>query len=886
MTSFSFRNMPKSYDPKSVEGRLYAWWESSGFFKPKIEKSRKPFTVIMPPPNVTGELHAGHALTTTIEDAFIRYHRMLGDSTLWVPGSDHAGIATQMVVERDLAKHGVSKESLGREKFLEKVWEWVNHYGGAIDNQLRRMGASCDWTRKSFTLDDGPSNSVRTTFKNLYEKGLIYRGERMINWDPSLETVLSDLEVEYSEIEGSLYYIRYPLINSNDFIVVATTRPETLLADTAVAVNPNDSRYSSLSETMLSLPIVHRDIPLIFDDSVDPDFGTGALKITPGHDPNDYEVGLRHSLPVLNILDKNGCLNSNAGAYNGLDRFEARKRILNELEINGLLEKVVPHLHSVGHSQRSGVVVEPLISTQWFINVKPLAEKAAKAVTSGKIKIVPERFQKVYLNWMNNIRDWCISRQLWWGHRIPVWYCDECNAVNVSVSKLTQCGFCSSEYLTQDDDVLDTWFSSGLWTHSTLGWPEPNDDFDYFYPTNLMETGYDILFFWVARMIMLGLENTGEVPFDTVYLHGLVRDQDGQKMSKTKGNVVDPLIAIETYGTDALRYALGTGGAPGNDMRLSSERMESARNFANKIWNATRFVLSSIQDRPLTGWHMNPPQLHQEDQWILTRIDQLTEQVNSLWENMQLGEAQRAIHDFLWNEFCDWYVEMAKVRIKDDELDPCLVLPNVLERSLRLLHPFMPFITEELWQHLMSELPNEGSFPDSIMLASYPVSSGMPRHLKSIERMSLFIDLVRAVRNVRAEFRIGSSEGLDVYIEGPGTEILIRDAGKALKTLAKISNLYQGSSPITQSIKTVVQESTISIPTSGVIDIDLEITRLTQELKENEQYLKGLNSRLSNQGFLENAPQEVVEKERERQKEGVSRQEKINYLLKDLNSSK
>ena len=885
MTNSPESPLPKAYDPKTVESRLYAWWEESGFFKPVIDHAKKPFTVIMPPPNVTGELHVGHALTATIEDAFVRYHRMLGDPTLWLPATDHAGIATQMVVERSLAKEGVTRQELGREAFLQRIWDWVGHYGGAIDNQHRRLGASCDWSRKAFTLDPGPSHAVRTTFKRLYDKGLIYQGERMINWDPALQTVLSDLEVDHEDVEGALYHIRYPYEDGSGHVVVATTRPETLLGDTAVAVNPGDERYSGIVGKNVMLPVLGRAIPVIADEAVETAFGTGALKITPGHDPNDYETGQRHGLPVVNIMNNDGTLNAEAGPYEGVERSEARKAIVEQLEREGLLEKVEPYTHSVGHSQRSGVVVEPLVSTQWFVDVAPLAKRAIEAVTSGQIELVPERFTKVYLNWMENIRDWCISRQLWWGHRIPVWYCDDCQHATVAIEDPAACEQCGSAKLHQDEDVLDTWFSSGLWTHSTLGWPEETEDLGYFYPTSLMETGYDIIFFWVARMIMLGLENMDDVPFRTVYLHGLVRDGHGQKMSKTRGNVVDPLLAVDKYGTDALRFALGTGGAPGNDMRLSDDRMESARNFANKLWNATRFVLGSLGDgASLDGWATDPPRTHREDRWILSRLEQVITEARRQWDDMQLGEVQRSVHDFLWGEFCDWYLELAKVRLRAGDDDPRRVLAHVLERSLRLLHPFMPFVTEELWQHLTKALPNETSLPESIMLAPYPQPSDAPVDADALAEMALVVDIVRAIRNVRAEFRIEPARQLDAYVDAPGDGATIEQEQAAIRQLAKVGTLAVGDAPAGEAVKLVVQRTTVTLPMAGVVDVASELGRLREEADEAERHLGGLAARLSNEQFLAKAPEEVVEKERQRLEDGRARQARLNELLAELSS--
>ena len=720
MTSSAPAEMPRAYDPASVERRIYQDWQDAGYFTPQIREGREPFVIIMPPPNVTGELHLGHALTATIEDALTRWHRMLGDDTLWLPGKDHAGIATQWVVERLLAEEGTNRHDLGREKFQERIWEWVARYGNTIDEQHKRLGTSCDWTRLRFTLDPGPARAVRATFVNLYNKGLIYRHERIINWCPRCATALSDLEVEYQEQDGKLYYIRYPLADGSGHITVATTRPESMLGDTGVAVHPEDPRYAAFVGQDAILPIMDRPIPIVGDEAIEMDFGTGALKVTPGHDVTDFEIGERHGLEIVNVIGFDGNMTDLAGKYQGRERFETRQAVAEELDGLGLLEKVEDYRHSVGHCQRCDSVVEPLISLQWFLKVgshqepDSIAGRAHAAVASGDITIVPDRFGRVYLNWLENIRDWCISRQLWWGHRIPVWYCDECGEIVVSTEDPNACPTCNSEGLRQDEDVLDTWFSSGLWPHSTLGWPDDTDDFNYFYPTAVMETGYDILFFWVARMIMMGIENTGDIPFRTVYLHGLIRDANGEKMSKTRGNTMDPLDLIDRYGTDALRFALSTGTAPGNDLRITEGKLEAARNFANKVWNAARFVITSFDEQSqgqddLAGWRELSSLEHREDRWIVSLLDRVTADVNNSLATFELGEAQQKLYDFIWDDFCDWYIEMAKVRMRSgDGPSPRPVLAHVLERTLRLLHPFMPFITEEIWRNLTSRLPLEG----------------------------------------------------------------------------------------------------------------------------------------------------------------------------------
>ena len=680
MTSEKLRQIPKAYEPGRVERRWYDFWMERGYFTPRIDPGKRPFVIIMPPPNVTGELHIGHALTATLEDILTRWHRMRGEPTLWLPGVDHASIATQYVVQQMLSEEGLDRRILGRERFIERVWQWVRECRGRITEQHKRLGASCDWTRERFTMDPGPARAVRTTFVNLYRKGLIYRGKRITNWCPSCATVLSDLEVDHREVEGRLYHIRYRLADSpEEALVVATTRPETLLGDTAVAVNPDDPRYQGYVGRKVILPVLGREIPVIADAAVETSFGTGALKVTPAHDPVDFEIAERHGLPTINVMNLDATLNENAGPYNGWERFRCRQALVEELKRRGLLVKVEPYTHTVGHCYRCGTMVEPLITEQWFVKMAPLAGPAIEVVRRGEIEIIPEHFTKIYLNWMENIRDWCISRQLWWGHRIPVWYCADCGELTVAVDDPSACSRCGSPRIEQDPDVLDTWFSSALWPHSTLGWPEDTEDLRYFYPTSVMETGYDILFFWVARMIMMGLENTGKVPFYKVYLHGLVRDERGEKMSKSKGNVMDPLVLMEQYGTDALRLALTVGNTPGNDMRLSHQKLEGARNFANKLWNTSRFILGYLEGPvpPAEG-----PE-HVEDRWIRSRLSRLTDEVCQLLDDFMLGEALSRIHEFLWGEFCDWYIELAKVRLRSGEgPSPLPVLVDALELSL------------------------------------------------------------------------------------------------------------------------------------------------------------------------------------------------------------
>ena len=886
--------LSKAYDPRQVEGRLYEWWERSGYFRATPDPDREPFTIIMPPPNVTGELHLGHAMTAAIEDALTRYHRMKGDVALYLPGTDHAGIATQVVVERQLAADELTRHDIGREAFLKRIWEWVDKTGDTIDNQHRRLGASCDWERKTFTLDEGPARAVRTTFKNLYDEGLIYRGERMINWCVSCRTALSDLEVEHEEVQGNLYYIRYLYEDGSGHLTVATTRPETLLGDTAVAVNPMDERYAGAPGKRVRLPVLRRLIPVIADDAVAAEFGTGALKITPGHDPNDFETGERHGLPIVNVLNADGTLNEEAGPYAGFDRFEARKAIVAQLEREGLLEKVEPHSHSVGHCQRSGDPVEPIVSMQWFVKIAPLAEPALAAVQDGRIRIVPERFARVYANWMENIRDWCISRQLWWGHRIPVWYCGACGHQTVAVDEPQACEGCGSGDIEQDEDVLDTWFSSGLWTYSTLGWPEDSVDLDYFYPTSVMETGYDILFFWVARMIMMGMRNMGDVPFRTVYLHGLVRDEQGQKMSKTRGNVRDPLDAIDQYGTDALRFALTTGTTPGNDSRFSDDRLEAARNFANKLWNVGRFVIGQTEGQEgMDGWYATPPREHRQDRWMLSKAQQTAVRVNDLIADFQIGEAERVLHEFIWSDFADWYIELAKVRMRNGDDQPRQVLAHVLERVLRLLHPFMPFVTEEIWQRLTAVLPPEGSLPESIMIAPYPdpkarlseeeLQARREADAPASDEVELLIDLVRAIRNIRAELKIEPQTLIDAAVATSRPAAALETEVDAIRGLARVGALRFGDTDAGQdTVRLVVRDVTVALNVGGSVDLEAERERLHGEAASVQKHLAGLEGRLSSSQFLDKAPAEVVERERERLESGRVRLERITELLRDL----
>ncbi|MBI3978125.1 MAG: valine--tRNA ligase [Chloroflexi bacterium] len=861
-------SMAKTYDPQAVEQRLYRWWESRGYFTPRIERDRRPFVIIMPPPNVTGELHLGHALTTAIEDALVRWHRMRGEPTLWLPGTDHAGIATQNVVERDLAKERLTRHDLGREQFVERVWDWVRRYGGIIHQQLRRIGASCDWTRHRFTMDPGPSLAVRTTFVNLYDRGLIYRGKRLINWCPRCMTAISDLEVDHDEADGRLYYLKYPVAEpvGPDYVVVATTRPETMLGDTAIAVHPADERYTGVEGKDVILPILRRRIPVIADPAVDLEFGTGAVKVTPAHDPNDFDMGQRHGLPAINVMNPDGTMNVEAGPYAGLDRFEARRRLVADLQAQGLIDRIEPHRHAIGHCQRCDTIVEPLISEQWFVRIKPLADPAIAAVLDGRIAIVPERFTRVYLNWMENIRDWCISRQLWWGHRIPVWYCRRCGEQTVAVADPAMCTHCASPEIEQDPDVLDTWFSSGLWPHSTLGWPEHTADLDFFYPTSVMETGYDILFFWVARMIMLGIENTGQVPFRTVYLHGLVRDEKGEKMSKSKRNVVDPLQVMASYGTDALRFTLATGSTPGNDMKLSPQRLEASRNFANKLWNIARFI--TAQPGEIDGSTL-PAMAALEDRWILSRLNRLAASVDQLLTDFQIGEAGRQIHDFVWGELADWYVELAKIRQRDSAgTSPLPVLVHAFEQSLRLLHPFMPFVTEELWQLLRQRFgPLGPEAAESIMIARYPTCDPGRIDEAAEHDMDLLMGIIRAIRNARAEYRVEEARSVEVVVEAGDRADLLRRHMAAIVGLARATPVtiadWLAEKP-QQAVSAIVDRAAVYLPLAGLLDLSAERARVEKELAEARQEIARLEAKLGNPQFVAKAPPAVVDKERER----------------------
>jgi valyl-tRNA synthetase len=873
------KDLPKGYEPRQVEDRTYASWMQKGYFSPKIDKKRKPFSIVMPPPNVTGELHLGHALTATLEDIMVRWHRMKGEVVLWLPGVDHAGIATQVVIERQLAAEGLTRYDLGRDKFVARAWAWAKTCRETVRTQHQKLGASCDWTREIFTLDEGPSRAVAVTFVNLYNKGLIYQGERIINWCPRCRTALSDLETEHRETAGSLYYIKYPVVDDTGHLTVATTRPETMFGDTAVAVNPHDPRYREMIGRKVAIPVIRRPIPVIADEAVEYSFGTGALKVTPAHDPVDFDIAQRHGLPSVNILHPDATLNQEAGPYQGFDRFQARRDLLRQLEREGLLVKVESHQQSVGHCARCGTVVEPWASKQWFVRTQPLAEPAIRAVREGHITIIPEQFTRVYLHWMENIRDWCISRQLWWGHRIPVWHCGACGGKTVVAEAPAKCAHCGSQRIAQDPDVLDTWFSSALWPHSTLGWPEETEDFGYFYPTTVLETGYDILFFWVARMIMMGLENTGRIPFRYVYLHGLIRDEQGEKMSKIKGNVINPLTAIEDYGADALRFAVTTGTAPGNDVQVSPQKLEAARNFANKLWNAARFVIRSLPPVPVD---MAPgPDLTVEDRWILSRLDRLVAGADRLLHDFQFGETETRIHDFLWGDFCDWYIEMAKIRLREGgSPSPVPVLVFVLETSLRLLHPFMPFITEEIWGRLVACLqPHRAA--DSLILAAYPVPTGYSDERAEAEMQSV-IEIVRSIRNARAQLKAPANSWTEAWIHSENKEAL-EIHRQSIENLARSRPLRISEPPARDAgrpagaMVLVLKDAEVVLP--APVDLQAERERLEKQKSDLQARIATLQARLADAAFLQKAPSQVVQKERDKLADSQGQLKKLEETL-------
>ena len=871
------KELPKVYDPGTVEKRIYEMWQSHGCFKGVIDPDKKPFSIVMPPPNVTGQLHMGHALDSTLQDILTRYKRMQGYADLWLPGTDHAGIATQIKVEEELrVKEGLTRYDLGREKFLERVWEWKNKYGDRIVEQQKVLGASCDWDRSAFTMDSTRAKSVRETFCELYEKGLIYKGSRIINWCPKCRTALSDAEVEYKDMPGSFWHIRYPIEDSDEEFIIATTRPETMLGDSGVAVHPDDERYKHLVGKNAILPLVGRKLPIVADEYVELGFGTGAVKMTPCHDPNDYEVGLRHNLEQILCIDEDAKI-INGGKYNGMDRYEARKAIVADLEEQGYLVKVEPYNHNVGCCYRCGTVVEPLTSPQWFVKMKPLAEAAIEVVKDGRIKFVPERFTKTYMNWMENVHDWCISRQLWWGHRIPAWYCDDCGKITVAREDPCECGHCHSKNIHQEEDVLDTWFSSALWPFSTMGWPEKTPELDYWYPTSVMVTGYDIIFFWVARMIFSGMEQMKEEPFHTVFIHGLVRDSQGRKMSKSLGNGIDPLEMAEKYGADALRFNLITGNSPGNDMRFYVEKCEAMRNFCNKIWNASRFVMMNltVEDNHL------PEKLETEDKWILSKLDRVIKEVCDNMDSFELGVAAGKIYDFIWDDYCDWYIELTKPRLNgDDEAakeGAQRVLLYVLVEILKLLHPFMPFITEEIWQ----ALPHEG---DALMMQSYPEYDESLNFPEDEANFGMVMDAIKAVRARRAEMNVPPSRKSHLIIVTDKAKAFA-DGEKFICKLAYASGI-EVSAELPEStdgmVSVITDNARMFMPMAELVDLEKERARMEKELANARKQLDGQIAKLANENFVSRAPEKVVNVEREKKAKLEALIENLEESLKNL----
>ena len=876
------KELPKVYEPREVEGRVYEMWEKNGCFEGRRDPDKRPFTIVMPPPNVTGQLHMGHAMDCTLQDILIRFKRMQGYAALWVPGTDHAGIATQIKVEEELRKsEGLTRYDLGREKFLERVWDWKHKFGNRIVEQQKKLGASCDWSRARFTMDEGLSNAVRHVFVSLYNKGLIYKGSRIINWCPHCVTALSDAEVEYKEKPGHLWHIRYPIAGEEGrYVTVATTRPETMLGDTGVAVNPEDGRYRDIVGKKCILPLVNKEIPIVADAYVDMEFGTGCVKMTPAHDPNDFEVGLRHNLESIRVLDDNGKVVEGYGRYSGMDRYEARKAIVADLEEQGYLVKVEEHTHNVGTCYRCGTDVEPIISAQWFVKMEPLAREALRVVNDGEVKFVPDRFSKIYTNWMENVHDWCISRQLWWGHRIPAWTCEDCGEMTVSETDPTECQHCHSTHIRQEEDVLDTWFSSALWPFSTLGWPnESSEDFKYFYPTDVLVTGYDIIFFWVARMIFSACEHTGKPPFHTVFIHGLVRDDKGRKMSKSLGNGIDPLEMADQYGADALRFNLITGNSPGNDMRFYTERCEAMRNFANKIWNASRFLMMNLT---IDKCEL-PEKLELEDKWILSKLNSVIPEVTENMERYELGVAAQKVYDFIWDSYCDWYIELTKTRLQGEDEDSKLraqqVLCYVLTETLKLLHPFMPFITEEIWQ----ALPHSG---DYLMLQQWPQHRAELDFPEEEKAMELIMDAIRGVRARRAEMNVPPSKKAQLTVSTleravfeQGIPFLKRLAYASDVTVEGVADAGSDDAMTAQGMVTVTTHAArLFMPLAELVDLEKEKARIEKELKKNRAELDKLEAKLGNPGFVNKAPAHVVEAEQDRA-------EKLRALLAKLEES-
>ena len=872
------KELEKVYNPSAVEDRTYDFWLKGNYFHAEVDQKKKPYTIVIPPPNITGQLHMGHALDNTLQDILIRWKRMQGYSALWVPGTDHASIATEAKIVEAMRKEGVTKDDIGRDGFLERAWAWREKFGGRIIEQLKKLGTSCDWERERFTLDEGCSKAVREVFVRLYEKGLIYRGERIINWCPHCLTSISDAEVEYAEKDGNFWHLRYPITDGSGYIELATTRPETLLGDTAVAVHPDDERYKALIGKTVTLPLVGREIPVVADTYVEMDFGTGVVKITPAHDPNDFEVGLRHNLEVINVMTDDAHINELGGKYCGMDRYEARKAIVEDLEKGGFLVKVEPMKHNVGSCYRCSTVVEPRVSKQWFVKMQPLAEPAIDVVKKGDIKLIPGRFEKTYYNWMENIKDWCISRQLWWGHRIPAWYCDECGEMTVSLTDVDVCPKCGAK-VRQDEDTLDTWFSSALWPFSTLGWPENTLDLKYFYPTSTLVTGYDIIFFWVARMIFSGLEYTGKAPFNTVLFHGIVRDSQGRKMSKSLGNGIDPLEEIEKYGADALRFTLATGNTPGNDMRYSAERVEASRNFANKLWNAARFVLMNLQENEPAPYI--PEKLELEDKWVLSKFNNVVKEVTENLDKFEIGLAVSKLYDFIWDVYCDWYIELTKARLNGDDAEKAAVargvLVYVLSNTLKLLHPFMPFITEEIWQ----ALPHEG---ETIMVSSWPTVNNDLDFAAEESEFEKVMDVIKAVRNRRAEMNVPPSKKAKLYITTEAKETFNKCA-VFMTRLASASEVevVEGVD-VEGAVRVVTTDAVVQIPMNELVDFAKELERLSKELAAAEKDRDFFGSKLNNESFVSKAPAHVVEAQRESYKKAVDKIALLEASIADIKS--
>ena len=876
-------DMETKFNPQTIEDSIYREWEENGAFVAKREEGKKPFTIVMPPPNITGQLHMGHAMDCILQDAPIRYHRMKGDPTLWLPGTDHAAIATEVKIVDAMRKEGLTKEGIGREAFLERAWKWKEEYGGRIVHQQRRMGVSCDWSRERFTMDEGCSKAVREVFVRLYEKGLIYRGQRMINWCPACQSALSDAEVEYKEQASHLWHIHYPGADGSEGVIVATTRPETMLGDTGVAVNPKDERYTDLVGKKVILPLVNKEIPVVADDYVEMDFGTGAVKMTPAHDPNDFEVAQRHNLEIICVTNDDGTMNENAGIYAGMDPLECRKAVVAELERQGYLVKIEDYTHNVGVCYRHGNTnVEPRLSEQWFVKMQPLGEPAIKAVREGKTRFLPDRFSKIYYNWMENIRDWCISRQLWWGHRIPAWYCEDCGKMTVSREDVTVCPECGGKHLKQDEDVLDTWFSSALWPFSTLGWPDQTEDLKYFYPTNMLVTGYDIIFFWVARMIFSGIENMGETPFETVLIHGLVRDEQGRKMSKSLGNGVDPLEVIDEYGADALRFSLVMGVSPGNDTRYSKDRVESARNFANKIWNASRFVLMNVTERK----PIDIAKLDAADKWILTRLQDAITNISEHMEDGEFGLAATKIYDFAWSEFCDWYIELSKARLLGEDGEgkdtARAVLLYVLENLLKLLHPFMPFLTEQVYKYL----PETEGF---LMLQKWPEVKAEYTFAEDEAKMQGVMEVIRTIRNLRSEMNVAPSKRTHLlFVPAEGWDDVIMAGDTYFRRLAGVTQteIVKDRTTVTEkTVNAVTTAGELLIPLGELVDFAAEIARLQKELDNLKKEAERARGKLSNQGFISKAPENLVQQEKDKLEANLVKSAAIENRIRELKES-